>query len=48
MLKKMMLDQQMDMSKYRSIKSKYEAAINKLKDEMKEAAPLSPNFRKFS
>jgi site-specific DNA recombinase len=44
---KTMLDRQMDMSEYRVIRSKYEAAIKNLKDEMKEAAPLSPDFRKF-
>jgi site-specific DNA recombinase len=44
---KMMLDRQMDMSEYRAIKSKYEAAIKKLKDEMAEAAPPSADYRKY-
>lgn len=43
----MMLDRQMDISEYRTIKTKYEAAIKKLTNEMKEMAPLSADYRKY-
>ena len=44
---KMMLDRQIDMAEYRSIKSKYEASIKKLKDEMNEATPDLANYKMY-
>jgi site-specific DNA recombinase len=44
---KMMLDKQMDMAEYRSIKNKYEAVIKKLKDEMRETAPRTGDYKLY-
>jgi hypothetical protein len=43
----MTLDRQMDIAEYRSKKSKYEAAIKKLKGEMNEATPDLANYKMY-
>ncbi len=45
--KKMMLDGQLDITEYRSIKNKYESLIKESEDEMKAASPKASDYKQY-
>ncbi|HEX7904872.1 MAG TPA: recombinase family protein [Chitinophagaceae bacterium] len=42
-----MLDKQMDMTEYRSMKNKYEAVIKTLEEQLKEATPKTSGYKQY-